>query len=94
MRVSHEAIYQSLFVQSRGAMRRELTASLRTGRALRVPRPPEGFVTKEVMIRHRPAEAADRAVPGHWEGDPMLDIDLGGRPAGRPIHWSRLQRLA
>jgi len=74
MRVSHEAIYQSLYVQGRGALRRELTACLRTGRALRVPRARtgsrgKGFITKEVMISQRPAEAGDRAVPGHWEGD-------------------------
>ncbi len=79
MRVSHEAIYQSLFVQSRGALRRELTTCLRTGRALRVPRARargrgKGFVSDEVMISQRPAEAADRAVPGHWEGDLILGL--------------------
>ena len=77
MRVSHEAIYQSLFVQGRGALKRELVACLRTGRALRVPRArarqrPNGHVTAEVMISQRPAEAADRAVPGHWEGDLLI----------------------
>jgi IS30 family transposase len=77
MRVSHEAIYQALFVQGRGALRRELTACLRTGRALRVPRARvgqrgKGFITEEVMISQRPAEAVDRAVPGHWEGDLIL----------------------
>ncbi len=79
MRVSHEAIYQSLFVQGRGALRRELTACLRTGRALRVPRARahsrgKGFITPEVMISQRPAEAEDRAVPGHWEGDLILGL--------------------
>jgi len=79
MRVSHEAIYQSLYVQGRGALRRELTACLRTGRALRVPRARvrgrgKSFVTDEVMISERPAEAADRAVPGHWEGDLILGL--------------------
>jgi transposase, IS30 family len=79
MRVCHEAIYQSLFVQGRGALRRELTACLRTGRALRVPRARTAargkkFVTEEVMISQRPAEAADRAVPGHWEGDLILGL--------------------
>jgi IS30 family transposase len=74
MRISHEAIYQALYVQGRGALRRELTACLRTGRALRVPRARtrrrgKQFITREVMISERPAEAADRAVPGHWEGD-------------------------
>ena len=73
MRISHEAIYQALYVQGRGALRRELTACLRTGRALRVPRARtrrqgKSFVTLEVMISQRPAEADDRAVPGHWEG--------------------------
>jgi hypothetical protein len=80
MRVSHEAIYQALYVQSRGALRRELVACLRTGRALRVPRARargrgKTFVTDEVMISQRPAEAADHAVPGHWEGDLILGID-------------------
>jgi IS30 family transposase len=78
MRVSHEAIYQSLYVQGRGALRRDLTACLRTGRALRVPRARAGrgkpFVTGEVMISERPAEADDRAVPGHWEGDLILGL--------------------
>jgi IS30 family transposase len=80
MRISHEAIYQALFVQSRGALKRELVACLRTGRALRVPRARVGargkqFVTEEVMISERPAEAEDRAVPGHWEGDLILGLD-------------------
>ncbi len=79
MRVSHEAIYQSLYVQGRGALRRELTACLRTGRALRVPRARtrrgKSFVTSEIMISERPAEAADRAVPGHWEGDLIVGLD-------------------
>jgi IS30 family transposase len=79
MRVSHEAIYQSLYVQGRGALRRELTACLRTGRALRVPRARtrgrgKHFVTSEVLISERPAEAEDRAVPGHWEGDLILGL--------------------
>jgi IS30 family transposase len=77
MRISHEAIYQSLFIQGRGALRQELTACLRTGRALRVPRARagsrgKGFITPQVMISERPAEATDRAVPGHWEGDLIL----------------------
>jgi IS30 family transposase len=79
MRISHEAIYQALYVQGRGALRRELSACLRTGRALRVPRARtrgrgKRFVTPEVMISERPAEAADRAVPGHWEGDLILGL--------------------
>jgi transposase, IS30 family len=79
MRISHEAIYQALFVQGRGALRRELTACLRTGRVLRMPRARvrrrgKGFVSPEIMISERPAEAADRAVPGHWEGDLILGL--------------------
>jgi IS30 family transposase len=79
MRISHEAIYQALYVQGRGALRRELTACLRTGRALRVPRARsrgrgKSHVVPEVMISQRPAEAADRAVPGHWEGDLILGL--------------------
>jgi IS30 family transposase len=77
MRISHEAIYQSLYVQGRGALKRELVTCLRTGRALRVPRArarnrPGGHVTAEVMISRRPAEVEDRAVPGHWEGDLLI----------------------
>jgi IS30 family transposase len=80
MRISHEAIYQALYVQGRGALRRELTACLRTGRALRVPRARtrgrgKKFVSPGIMISERPAEAADRAVPGHWEGDLVLGLD-------------------
>ena len=72
MRISHEAIYQALYVQSRGALKRELVACLRTGRALRVPRSRAqrqawAHVHEQVMISERPAEADDRAVPGHWE---------------------------
>jgi len=80
MRISHEAVYQALYIQGRGALRRELTACLRTGRALRVPRARtrrrgRGFVTPEVMISERSADADDRAVPGHWEGDLILGLN-------------------
>jgi len=72
MQVSHETIYKSLFVQGRGALRRELTACLRSGRVVRRPRrnvERRGRLTDMVMISERPAEVEDRAVPGHWEGD-------------------------
>jgi IS30 family transposase len=80
MRISHEAIYKALYVQGRGALRRELVACLRTGRALRVPRSRArqqawAHVTPEVLISERPAEADDRAVPGHWEGDLLIGLE-------------------
>ena len=79
MRISHEAIYQALYIQGRGALKRELVACLRIGRALRVPRARtrqrgKRFVTAEVMISKRPPEAEDRAVPGHWEGDLIIGL--------------------
>ena len=91
MRISHEAIYQALYVQGRGALRRELTACLRTGRALRVPRArtrrrDKAFVGPEIMISERPAEAEDRAVPGHWEGD--LILGLGSSAIGTLVERS------
>ena len=75
MRVSHETIYQSLFVQTRGELRRELTAHLRTGRTARKPAgriERRGKLRGMMPISARPAEADDRAVPGHWEGDLVM----------------------
>jgi IS30 family transposase len=79
MRISHEAIYQSLYIQGRGALKRELVWCLRTGRALRAPqertrRKTWAHVTPETLISERPAEAEDRAVPGHWEGDLLIGL--------------------
>ena len=80
MRISHEAIYQALFIQGRGALKRELVACLRTGRALRVPQARtrgrgKKFVPPEILISERPAEVEDRAVPGHWEGDLIVGLE-------------------
>lgn len=79
MRISHEAIYQALYIQGRGALKRELSACLRSGRALRLPRERgrnrgKSFLSDALMISDRPAEVDDRAVPGHWEGDLILGL--------------------
>jgi len=80
MRISHEAIYQALYIEGRGALKRELILCLRTGRALRAPRARSrrqtwAHVTPEALISERPAEAEDRAVPGHWEGDLLIGLE-------------------
>ena len=74
MQISHEAIYRSLFIQTRGVLKKELTAHLRTARRMRRPKSHnaksgQGHILDMVSIRERPAEVEDRAVPGHWEGD-------------------------
>lgn len=91
MRISHEAIYQALYIQGRGALKRDLTACLRMGRALRLPRSRaqkrgKSFVDSEIMISQRPAEVRDRAVPGHWEGD--LILGLGSSAIGTLVERS------
>lgn len=80
MRISHDAIYQAWYIQGRGALQRELVSCLRTGRALRVPRASAqakawAHVSEAVMISSRPAEAQDRAVPGHGEGDLIIGLN-------------------
>ncbi len=92
MRVSHETIYMSLFVQGRGALRYELHNCLRSGRAMRRPKARtkggfgQGQITNRVMISERPAEVADRAVPGHWEGDLIYGRRL--TCIGTLVEWS------
>ena len=100
MRISHEAIYQALYIQGRGALRRELVACLRTGRALRVPRARtrgrgKKFITPEIMISERPSEAEDRAVPGHWEGDLIMGLNRSaiGTLVERTTRFTMLLRL-
>lgn len=94
MQISHETIYLSLFVQSRGTLRRELARYLRTRRQVRQARKRlgsgRGQIVDKVMISERPGEAADRAVPGHWEGDPVAGHqDQWHRHPGRAQHSLR-----
>src|SRR3546814_17120826 len=100
MRISHEAIYQALYIQGRGALRQELTACLRSGRALRLPRERarnrgKSFLAEAIMISERPAEIEDRAVPGHWEGDLILGLGSSaiGTLVDRPPHFPMLLHL-
>ena len=90
MQVHHETIYQSLYVQARGTLRADLTRCLRTGRIRRRPRRPDGTeerrgrIPEMVMISERPVEVADRAVPGHWEGD-LIVGKLNGSAIGTVV---------
>jgi transposase, IS30 family len=102
MHVSHETIYRSLFVQARGDLRHELIRHLRTGRAMRRPagaRLPDGRGVRPniLNISQRPAEADDRAVPGHWEGDLIFgrgDDQAAGSQGGKVATWLRAARSA
>ncbi|EAV41334.1 putative transposase [Stappia aggregata IAM 12614] len=106
MRISHEAIYQALYIQGRGALKRELSACLRSGRALHLPRERarnrgKSFFADAFMISDRPPEIGDRAVPGHWEGD--LILGLGSSAIGPSVerttrftmllHLPRMERM-
>ena len=100
MRISHEAIDQALYIQGRGALERELVSDLRTGRVLRTPRARSqaeawAHVSDEVMIARRPAEAADRTVPGHWEGDSIVGLSRSaiGTLVERTSRFTMLVRL-
>jgi len=94
MRVSHETIYRTLFVQARGALRKELTSCLRSGRAQRRPlrrtqQSGAGRLRNVVLISERPAEVEDRAVPGHWEGDLLIGKEARSAIGTLVERWSR-----
>jgi IS30 family transposase len=102
-RVSHETVYQTLYLQGRGELRRELAAALRSGKATRVPREKRRalqeartarFIDPMVMISERPAEAEDRAVPGHWEGDLIIGKNSGSAIATLVERHTRYVLLA
>lgn len=100
MRISHEAIYQALYFEGRGALKRELVWCLRTGRALRAPRERSrrktwAHVTPGALISERPAEVADRAVPGHWEGDLLIGLERSaiGTVVERTTRYTKLVHL-
>ncbi|HEY9566122.1 MAG TPA: IS30 family transposase [Nocardioides sp.] len=100
MRISHEAIYQSLYIEGRGALKRELVWCLRTGRALRAPRERSrrktwAHVTPGTLISERPADAEDRAVPGHWEGDLLIGLERSaiGTVVDRTTRFTMLVHL-
>lgn len=100
MRISHEAIYQALYIKGRGGLRRELSACLRTGRALRVPQGRtrgrgKKFITAEVMIGTRPAEVDDRVEAGHWEGDLVIGLESSaiGTLVERTTRFTKLLHL-
>jgi IS30 family transposase len=100
MRISHEAIYQALYIQGRGGLGRELSACLRSGRALRFPRERarnrgKAFIADALMISDRPAEIGDRAIPGHWDGDliPRLGNSAIGTLVERTTRFTMLQHL-
>ena len=99
MRISHETIYRSLYVQARGELRRQLTAQLRTGRSTRRARgrvETRGRIPDRVPIAERPPEVDDRRVPGHWEGDLLMGAagTLADRHAGRAPDALRPARSA
>ena len=99
MRISHEAIYQALYIQGRGALKRELVSYLRSGRALRTPRARSqakawAHVSEDVMISSRPAEVEDRAVPGHWEGDLIIGLDRSAIGTLRNVSMSLRHRTS